>query len=72
MRCMTLVVVLSMIDCFLNRPPRVEHLVVFEESRVLDYICKVLDLPPLPYPFWSRTLCPCVPTATSNSNSRGV
>ncbi|WCJ20254.1 hypothetical protein M5689_002501 [Euphorbia peplus] len=30
-----------------NRPPRVEHLVVFEESRILDYICKVLDLPPL-------------------------
>ncbi|XP_065877282.1 RNA pseudouridine synthase 6, chloroplastic-like [Euphorbia lathyris] len=30
-----------------NRPPRVEHLVVLEETRVLDYICQALDLPPL-------------------------
>ncbi|XP_024024709.1 RNA pseudouridine synthase 6, chloroplastic isoform X2 [Morus notabilis] len=30
-----------------NLPPRVEHLVVTEEGRVLDYICKALDLPPL-------------------------
>ncbi|KAK9151830.1 hypothetical protein Syun_010139 [Stephania yunnanensis] len=30
-----------------NGPPRVEHLVVTETSRVLDYICKVLGLPQL-------------------------
>ncbi|XP_074272049.1 RNA pseudouridine synthase 6, chloroplastic-like isoform X2 [Silene latifolia] len=28
-------------------PPRVEHLVVLEESRVCDYISRTLDLPPL-------------------------
>lgn len=52
-----------------NSPPRIEHLVVSEEGPVLDYICKALDLPPLSNPFWSCTLCPCMPTATSNSNS---
>ncbi|WCJ20255.1 hypothetical protein M5689_002502 [Euphorbia peplus] len=31
----------------LNRPLRVEHLVVLEDTRVLDYICKALNLPPL-------------------------
>ncbi|KAJ0016908.1 hypothetical protein Pint_10916 [Pistacia integerrima] len=30
-----------------NRPPRIEHLVVSEGGPVLEYICKVLDLPPL-------------------------
>ncbi|XP_078437159.1 pseudouridine synthase family protein [Wolffia australiana] len=30
-----------------NRPPRVEHLVVFEEGPVLEYICKALNLPSL-------------------------
>ncbi|XP_050208682.1 RNA pseudouridine synthase 6, chloroplastic [Mercurialis annua] len=30
-----------------SRPLRIEHLVVSEEARVLDYICKSLDLPPL-------------------------
>ncbi|KAJ8761892.1 hypothetical protein K2173_005603 [Erythroxylum novogranatense] len=30
-----------------NSPPRIEHLVVSSECRVLDYICEALDLPPL-------------------------
>ncbi|XP_062161435.1 RNA pseudouridine synthase 6, chloroplastic [Alnus glutinosa] len=30
-----------------NGPPRVEHLVVSEGGPVLEFICKVLDLPPL-------------------------
>ncbi|CAI0407154.1 unnamed protein product [Linum tenue] len=30
-----------------NFPPRVEHLVVSEDAKVLDFICKALDLPPL-------------------------
>ncbi|XP_065878414.1 RNA pseudouridine synthase 6, chloroplastic-like [Euphorbia lathyris] len=30
-----------------NRPPRVEHLIVLEEGPVIDYISKVLELPPL-------------------------
>ncbi|KAM1762707.1 hypothetical protein ACFX12_005320 [Malus domestica] len=28
-----------------NGPPRIEHLVVSEGGPVLEYICKVLDLP---------------------------